>query len=237
MLRSTFARFRTELKTQGSSVSTLDWIQWHTRAIGISVNQNDLNRNAPKIKLCCSTIRLVADSSPRKSKKTFDVPGHAHGLTFSTFKRLPILAKPSIAELVIDSIGSARSSLGFRLLAYVVMPEHVHLLVWPGEGGPSVSRILHRIKQRSSAACFQKNPRLRKACSHQRKDGSTSSHLWMPGGGFDRNLWSGDRISKLVNYIHGNPVRRGLATTPQDYPWSSASADPKISLDDYDGFL
>jgi putative transposase len=46
--------------------------------------------------------------------------------------------------------------------------------------------------------------------------------FWQRGGGYDRNLISKDAVISSIQYIHANPVRRGLVETPEDWPWSSA---------------
>jgi putative transposase len=47
--------------------------------------------------------------------------------------------------------------------------------------------------------------------------------FWQRGGGYDRNLWSKDEIVEKLEYVHNNPVRRGLCKTPADWYWSSAA--------------
>jgi putative transposase len=48
--------------------------------------------------------------------------------------------------------------------------------------------------------------------------------FWQHGGGFDRNLWNAKAIHDAINYIEANPVRRGLASAPENYRWSSSYA-------------
>ncbi len=53
--------------------------------------------------------------------------------------------------------------------------------------------------------------------------------FWQRGGGYDRNLWSPERIRDAVEYIHANPVVAGLCARPQDWAWSSAPAHMRLS--------
>jgi len=46
--------------------------------------------------------------------------------------------------------------------------------------------------------------------------------FWQPGGGYDRNVTSIEALRAMIDYIHANPVRRGLATRAEDWEWSSA---------------
>ena len=69
----------------------------------------------------------------RKSVKHFDLPGHAHELTFSCHERLPLLDSDRYKVLLSVVIDRAIERHGFRLAGFVYMPEHVHLLVWPAD--------------------------------------------------------------------------------------------------------
>jgi putative transposase len=46
--------------------------------------------------------------------------------------------------------------------------------------------------------------------------------FWQAGGGYDRNLMEPTTIRHVIDYIHGNPIRRGLVNQADDWPWSSA---------------
>jgi putative transposase len=67
----------------------------------------------------------------RKRVRHYDLPGHAHELTFSCYRRLPLLVDDSSREELARTIDRAVSRHGWRLTAFVFMPEHVHLVVYP----------------------------------------------------------------------------------------------------------
>jgi putative transposase len=46
--------------------------------------------------------------------------------------------------------------------------------------------------------------------------------FWQPGGGYDRNITNSATLRFAIDYIHANPVRRGLVAKPEDWEWSSA---------------
>jgi len=112
----------------------------------------------------------------------------------------------------------------FDLWAWVIMPEHMHLLLQPAES-VRVASILQSIKQPVARrvvrwARTQRHPILnsmRAASPH----GSVSHRLWQPGGGYDRNMRSVREAHEKIGYIHANPVRRELVAHPRDWPWSS----------------
>lgn len=90
---------------------------------------------------------MPGDQSPRKRCIRYNVPGHAHELTFSCYRRRPLLKSERASSLLADAVARARLAHRLRLLAYVFMPEHVHLLLWPKEADYSVSAILKSVKQ------------------------------------------------------------------------------------------
>ncbi|MCA9099475.1 MAG: hypothetical protein KDA36_13860, partial [Planctomycetaceae bacterium] len=53
--------------------------------------------------------------------------------------------------------------------------------------------------------------------------------FWQPGGGYDSNLFKSRTIRETIDYIHANPVRRGLVERPADWKWSSAAAYEGLS--------
>ena len=83
-----------------------------------------------------------------------------HFITFSCYRRLPLLKTARARDLFVLELGKVRDAMGFRLVGYVVMPEHVHLLISePKQGTPS--SVLHKLKlqvsrkmrQRSKCSC------------------------------------------------------------------------------------
>lgn len=164
----------------------------------------------------------------RKRRQTFNEPGHAHELTFSCYRRLPLLATTCAKETFLKALDEARKRLQFEVWAYVVMREHVHLLIHP-------IRKEHRIAQKLMAieSSFAKQllTELRSRDSEMLKklvvrsrDGRPAYRVWQAGGGYDRNLFSPKAIHACINYIHANRVRSGLCESELDWPWSSARA-------------
>ena len=83
----------------------------------------------------------------RKQCKRLNLVGHAHELTFSCYQRLPLLSRDRTRLWLAEAIRAARAKCQFDLWAYVFMPEHVHLLVYPRQPDYSISRTLWSIKQ------------------------------------------------------------------------------------------
>ena len=83
----------------------------------------------------------------RKTVRHFHEVGHLHELTFSCYRRMPLLTNDTWREKLARCIEAAGKETAIELVGFVFMPEHVHLLVYPTTPNPSISRYLARIKQ------------------------------------------------------------------------------------------
>ena len=126
--------------------------------------------------------------------------GDSHFLTFSCHGRLPYLASPSARDLFLQALERTRRQYVFHIFGYVVMPEHVHLLVTePKRAG--LDRAIQTLKTSVS-----------KQSQHR--------PFWLPRY-YDFNLRAQDKRTEKLRYMHRNPVVRGLVAHPEDWPWSS----------------
>ncbi len=83
----------------------------------------------------------------RIHRRNYNIPGQAHVLTFSCYHRYKFLAAERTCQWLADAIHTARLDLEFSLWAYVFMPEHVHLVVFPKRPQYDIANIRHAIKQ------------------------------------------------------------------------------------------
>jgi len=157
-------------------------------------------------------------------RRRYEGFGHARYLTFSCFRNRPFLAADRAIGWCTDALGAAREKGLFDLWAWVIMPEHVHVLVLP-RPGITVSRILSGIKQPVSKRALvyvrRERPDGLKVMADSQPSGRKSYRFWQRGGGYDRNVWTPGEIREKISYIHANPVRRGLVERPGDWRWSS----------------
>jgi putative transposase len=157
----------------------------------------------------------------RRRLKRYDTPGQARFLTFSCFQRLPLLTRRWTTE----AIERARDKHGFHLWAYVLMPEHVHLLILPmpsqQEVGPILSTLKMSVSVRAVRWAKEHSPEFLERLADVAPDGSVTHRFWQRGGGYDRNLWSPKHVWEAIDYIHGNPVKRELCGRPDEWEWSS----------------
>ncbi|MEM9111409.1 MAG: hypothetical protein AAGC72_15465 [Planctomycetota bacterium] len=160
------------------------------------------------------------------TRRNYNLPGHAHELTFSCYRGYPFLDADRTRNWLAKSVDHACAKHGFRLWAYVFMPEHVHLFVWPEDRDYDIARFRGAVKEpvgRQAIRYMQEHsPGWLERITRQRR-GRAERLFWQPGGGYDRNIDNTQTIRPVIDYIHLNPVRRGLAEKPGDWAWSSAN--------------
>jgi len=163
----------------------------------------------------------------RKRCKRWDIPGSAHYLTFSCFARRPFFTGRRSPQWFVDAVDQARAKLHFDLWAWVIMPEHVHLLILPAEG-VGISQVLYQVKKPVTTWALswtrRHAPQFLPRMLDVQPNGQASHRFWLRGGGYDRNLRSVPDVHEKIVYIHANPVRRGLVERPEQWPWSSSRA-------------
>ena len=136
--------------------------------------------------------------------KRFQKAEALHFITFSCYQRLPFLEGLGPKNTVEVILEQTRARHQARIYAYVLMPEHVHLLM---NEPPSilVAQFLKSFKQMTS-----------------RKLKGARDRFWQERY-FDRNVYGEAARSEVIRYIHRNPVKRGLVASPEQYRWSSFS--------------
>ena len=135
--------------------------------------------------------------------KRFQQSRHLHFVTFSCYRRRPLLDSSGRRELVERALENARRSYRFFVTGYVVMPEHVHLLV----GEPERGLLATAIQAMKQSVARRLTPR-------------NSGHFWQARY-YDFNVWSEHKRLEKLNYMHWNPVKRDLVSRPEDWLWSS----------------
>jgi putative DNA methylase len=156
------------------------------------------------------TFRLH-DSLP--VQRPFPASDLTSGEAFVTMDRLldharrgpTFLRQPAIAQLVLTSIQWGVAIGHYELHSWVIMPNHVHLLLTPRV---SVSKLLGSLK---AATAKRANLLLQRSGQPFRQDES-----------YDRLVRDGDEFRRIQRYIEGNPVTALLAARPEQYAWSSA---------------
>ena len=132
--------------------------------------------------------------------KRYQSAGDLHFVTFSCYHQQPYLASGEARDRFEAVLERTRVRYAFCVMGYVVMPEHVHLLLSEPQQG-TLATALHALKLSVSKL-------------------SRERPFWQARY-YDFNVHSARKHVEKLRYIHRNPVRRGLVKEPQDWVWSS----------------
>jgi putative transposase len=144
----------------------------------------------------------VYDASMPSHLKRYQTEGHYHFLTFSCYRRFPYLGDERSRTVFLDMLETLRQRHRLFVFGYVLMPEHVHLLL----SEPSLERLdntLRALKGQTSKLLKGSRPQ-----------------FWQSRY-YDFNVFTQAKFVEKLRYIHRNPVTRGLVGKPEDFPWSS----------------
>jgi putative transposase len=132
--------------------------------------------------------------------------GDLHFLTFSCYQRLPRLGTPQARTAFVKQLGQIRDRHGFLLVGYVVMPEHIHMLI---SEAPTLdpSSVMMVLKSNLALAL-------------NTSTGSIATPFW-ENRFYDFNVYSAYKRREKLDYMHMNPIKRGLVRNPRFWPWSS----------------
>jgi putative transposase len=143
---------------------------------------------------------------------------HLHFITCSCYRRLPFLGSARARDRFLSILEQARQRYRFVVVGYLVMPEHVHLLLSEPELG-SPSTVMQVIKQRTAKSLLPKrkprDPRQRDLFLEQPRRAFWQARF------YDFNVWTTKKRVEKLRYMHRNPVKRGLVDAPEQWRWSS----------------
>ena len=145
-----------------------------------------------------------------------DGTGTARFVTFTCYRRHRYLNDPVARKFVIAGLSNLRSQLGIKILGYVIMPEHIHLVLLPPdeiELGIIIGQLKGRIAKKIISDGVYRSTVLK------RPDGSPA--IWQRRC-YDHNCRLPEVVIEKINYCHKNPVIRGSVNSTDDWPWSSS---------------
>jgi putative transposase len=149
--------------------------------------------------------------------------GDLHFITCSCYRRQPFLGTVERRDLFLAVLEQARRRYRFIVAGYVVMPEHIHLLIGePQVRTPSPSVVMQALKlgfARRVVAQVQRegDPAQGRLFDH------APQHVWQKRF-YDFNVWTERKRIEKLRYMHSNPVKRGLVASPEMWKWSSFRA-------------
>lgn len=135
--------------------------------------------------------------------RRFQKTRQLHFVAFSCYRRQPKLGTSSARNIFEQSLGRTQQAYGFCVAGYVVMPEHVHLLLTEPDTAP-LATALQALKQSVSRTLALR----------------ADEPFWQARY-YDFNVWTDNKRAEKLRYMHRNPVVRGLVENPEDWAWSS----------------
>jgi putative transposase len=145
----------------------------------------------------------------------FDNLGTARFITFSCFRRFEYLTNKASCQAVVDELLFLRENHGVKLLGFVFMPDHVHLVLLPPDG-LQLGRAIGQLKGRSSQRILSL---WEDVCELPVRPNGMPA-VWERRC-YDHNCRTPEIAIEKINYCHKNPVHKGLVNTPEDWKWSS----------------
>jgi putative transposase len=148
--------------------------------------------------------------------------GDLHFVTFSCYRRLPLLATARRRDWFLRALEAVRRQYRFLVVGYVVMPEHVHVLVSEPERR-DLSVVLKGLKQ-AVARRVMADLRRRNQRQGELFAGVSLPRCFWQARFYDFNVWTAKRRIEKLRYMHRNPVTRGLVGSAEQWRWSSFRA-------------
>ena len=145
-----------------------------------------------------------------------NLPGALHFVTGNFLDRTPVFKQELCCRSFLDTLATLLEEWPCKLIAYVLMPDHTHLIVNPKDG--RIKEFTGKLKSLSAKAIITAAQGI-----EFKQDSEGSLHVWQES--FKAiPLWSAWMIWQKINYIHANPVKAHLVASARAYRWSSFRA-------------
>jgi putative transposase len=168
------------------------------------------------VRAVTATALSLRYSHPMRRKlKRYYGAGDLHFITCSCYRRQPVLGTARRRDLFLTVLEQVRRRYQFVVAGYVVMPEHVHLLI----GEPQVktpSTVMQALKLGFARRVLAQARRRRNPAQASLFD-PVPQHIWQKRF-YDFNVWTEHKRIEKLCYMHRNPVKRGLAAAPELWP-------------------
>jgi putative transposase len=157
--------------------------------------------------------------------KRYRIEGSIFYITSNIYNRIKVFTRPSFIIPIIDSLNYYRFQYNCKLIGYVIMPAHIHLLIWP-----TVEKVVTdfmRDFKRFTSGRITRQAKVEGKVSWIKKfeEAGTETEraeykVWQDSF-WEQTIYTEDFLRQKLNYIHLNPVRSGLCASAEDYPYSS----------------
>ena len=155
-----------------------------------------------------------------KKWSNLNLPGALHFVTACVQHRIPIFRSNGCCEAFVEVCSGLLLDWPSKLIAFVLMPDHFHLIVNPRDG--DIQGFIKTLKSLSAKRIVELTSEGGFYRGRQERDASLNQ-VWQQS--FKSiPLWSLWMIRQKINYIHANPVKARLVASAKDYPWTSFRA-------------
>ena len=150
-------------------------------------------------------------------RRIYDDERHAQFVTFSCYRRRRLLDHDRCKRIVLGVLNSQLAIQNGICIGFVVMPNHVHALIW----FPETRQLSHFMKQWKQRSSVQIKAAFRGGLQSYAARIDPADPVWQPRY-YPFNVFSDRKLQEKLDYMHENPIRAGLARRAIDWPWSSA---------------
>jgi putative transposase len=180
------------------------------------------NEGAPSLRFLqgwVATLLLASFSVMPRGLHRYYGADHLHFITCSCYRRLPLLRSARSRDRLLSVLEQTRMRYRFVVVGYVIMPEHIHLLLSePEVGNPST--VMQVLKQRTARALLPKSKVRDERQIMLFGELPVRAPFWQTRF-YDFNVWTEKKRVEKLRYMHRNPVKRGLVAAPEEWRWSS----------------
>jgi putative transposase len=174
----------------------------------------------------------------RTEVSRYNLENYCHSVTTKTYRNGTLFRDEAASELLIQVIYEVRAKLGFKLIGFVVMPDHVHLMVVPDKQN-TISDVMRHIKGRFSRRLNELGRGMNSPDYEvpKHRAGNLSrptSKVWQESF-YDHVIRNRKEFDERLNYVHNNPVKAKFVEKPEEYQYFSATGKYEIDLDGYVG--
>lgn len=158
-------------------------------------------------------------------KKRYRIEGSIFYITNNIYNRIRIFTQPSFVIPILDSLNYYRFQYTCKLIGYVIMPDHIHLLIWP-RTSQLVTDFMRDFKRFTSGR-IARQAKLEGKTDWTEQFGSAGNEtdraeykVWQDSF-WEQSIYTEVVLKQKLDYIHLNPVRAGFVAEPGKYPYSS----------------
>ena len=176
-------------------------------------------------------VALPARWYMTNSYRVFTDKHFAYFVTWTIVDWLPLFAEPAYRQMILNALDYLREKKHTQLNAFVVMPTHIHAVLWPDDG-INLSNVTRDIKRFTSREISRQAKRygsdqvieaFERARWANRAQTTSQYQVWQEGSHAEA-IFTEKFARQKIDYIHMNPVKAGLVQTAVEWPYSSARA-------------